>query len=76
MAPSPLIIHLAGEEDTDRLAQCLAPLLHGGDTILLEGAIGAGKTHFCRALIRARLEGGPSGLIAFDFEVCDRFRYT
>ena len=55
MAPSPLIIHLAGEEDTDRLAQCLAPLLHGGDTILLEGSIGAGKTHFCRALIRARL---------------------
>ena len=55
MAPSPLIIHLAAEQDTDRLAQCLAPLLQGGDTILLEGSIGAGKTHFCRALIRARL---------------------
>ncbi len=38
---------------TDRLAQVLAPLLHAGDTLLLQGEIGVGKTHFARALIHA-----------------------
>lgn len=40
---------------TDALAQRIAPLLASGDTLLLAGPIGAGKTHFARALIRARL---------------------
>ncbi|UWP98471.1 tRNA (adenosine(37)-N6)-threonylcarbamoyltransferase complex ATPase subunit type 1 TsaE [Aliiroseovarius crassostreae] len=33
----------------------LAPMLHPGDVILLQGGIGAGKTHFARSLIQARL---------------------
>ncbi len=33
----------------------MAPLLKRGDTLLLEGPIGAGKTHFARALIQAQL---------------------
>ena len=32
-----------------RIAQCLRP----GDTLLLEGDIGAGKTHFARSLIQS-----------------------
>lgn len=56
MVDAPLSLFLAGEEDTSRLARLLAPYLRAGDVLLLEGAIGAGKTHFCRALIRARLE--------------------
>ena len=48
-------LYLATEDDTARLARALAPLLRRGDTVLLEGAIGAGKSHFCRALIRERL---------------------
>lgn len=35
----------------ERLGTCLAP----GDTILLQGPIGAGKTHFARSLIQSRL---------------------
>ena len=42
-------------EQTQALAQEIAPLLVPGDTILFEGEIGAGKSLFCRALIHARL---------------------
>jgi len=48
-------IPLPTESDTEALASTLAPLLHAGDTLLLAGEIGAGKTAFARALIRARL---------------------
>ncbi len=47
--------HLSSAEDTAALAQALAPMLRPGDTLLLAGRIGAGKTHFARALIQARL---------------------
>jgi hypothetical protein len=43
---------------TDRLAEALASALGPGDTVLLEGPIGAGKSHLSRALIRSRL-GNP-----------------
>ncbi len=49
---------LRGEAATARLAGALAPRLRPGDTLLLEGPIGAGKSAFARALIRARL-GDP-----------------
>ena len=50
-----LEITLASEEATTALARALAPRLGAGDCILLEGPIGAGKSHFARALIKARL---------------------
>lgn len=48
-------IALPSPEATARLAAWLAPRLRAGDTMLIDGPIGAGKTHFCRALIQARL---------------------
>ena len=52
---SPFSILLACEVDTTRLGAVLARHLRPGDTVLLSGSIGAGKTHFARAFIQARL---------------------
>lgn len=38
---------------TDALARALARVVRCGDVLLLEGQIGAGKTHLARALIHA-----------------------
>ena len=43
------------EDATIAFAHALAPQLRAGDVLLLEGDIGAGKSFFSRALIRARL---------------------
>ena len=44
---------LNNEAATLRAAQTLAPYLRGGDIVLLSGPLGAGKSTFARALIRA-----------------------
>lgn len=46
---------LPSEEATDALGIRLARHLARGDTLLLTGPIGAGKSHLSRAIIRARL---------------------
>lgn len=48
-------VFLPGADDTAELARRLAPRLGAGDVILLHGQIGAGKTHFARALIQSLL---------------------
>lgn len=47
-------IHLPDENATATLAARLAALSHPGDVIALKGELGAGKTSFARAFIRAR----------------------
>lgn len=45
-------------EETRRFAARIAARLRPGDTLLLEGDIGAGKTHFARSLIQT-IQLGP-----------------
>lgn len=53
--PVQIPFDLPTPEATDALARALAPRLGRGDVLALEGPIGAGKTHFARALIGALL---------------------
>jgi tRNA threonylcarbamoyladenosine biosynthesis protein TsaE len=48
-------ITLSSPDQTAALAQRLGACLGPGDTLLLQGPIGAGKTHFARSLIQSRL---------------------
>jgi tRNA threonylcarbamoyl adenosine modification protein YjeE len=53
-----ITLPLADEAATDALGARLAALLQPGDIVALQGDLGAGKTHLCRALIQARLRLG------------------
>lgn len=49
-------LSLSSPEKTALLAAALGARLKPGDVVLLEGDVGAGKTHFARALIQSLLE--------------------
>ncbi len=53
MDPNPRLITLPDLAATERLAARLAALARPGDAILLEGPLGAGKSAFARAFLRA-----------------------
>lgn len=85
---TPRQIILPDEAATLRFASAMAALLHPGDTILLQGPIGAGKSAFARGVIRARLgrmEDVPSPTFTLvqtyeapdgDIWHCDLYRLT
>ena len=71
-------LFLADPDATTRLAQAFAPVLRAGDVLLLDGDIGAGKSHFARSLIQTilgRAEDVPSPTFTlvqtYDGPVCE-----
>lgn len=54
-APRSIEFQLSDEDATARLGALLAQVVLPGDWLLLEGPLGAGKTHLARAFIRERL---------------------
>lgn len=55
MTKNTVRINLTSPQKTADFAVRLGDELHPGDTLLLVGSIGAGKTHFARSLIQSRL---------------------
>lgn len=55
MSSAPVHITLHSPDETAALATKLGSTLRAGDVLLLSGSIGAGKTHFARALIQSLL---------------------
>ncbi|SIS52422.1 tRNA threonylcarbamoyladenosine biosynthesis protein TsaE [Roseivivax lentus] len=55
MQPRRVSIELPDPTATSDLARRIGADLGPGDVVLLEGGIGAGKTHFARSLIQSRL---------------------
>lgn len=56
MSATPSVTYfLPDDVATTALGALLATILHPGDTVLLHGDIGAGKTHLARAFIQAKL---------------------
>ena len=51
-----LTLHAADEAATDRIGAALARVLRPGDVLAVSGPLGAGKSHLCRAVIRAALD--------------------
>ena len=88
MATTIAELTLPDEAATAHLAQRFAHILKIGDTLLLQGPVGAGKTFFARALIRQRLGRGeevPSPTFTLvqtypdpdgDIWHCDLYRLT
>ncbi len=52
---TPYVLHLESEQDTAACAERLARATGPGDTILLSGVVGAGKSSFIRSFIATRL---------------------
>lgn len=79
---------LPSPDATQKLAERIAPHLGAGDVILLQGHIGAGKTHFSRSIIQTLIpnqQDVPSPTFTLvqtydapEFEIwhCDLYRLT
>ena len=74
MTFAPPVLILPTEDDTAALAQRIAPLLRPGDALLLSGPIGAGKSFFARALIRARMGNPTEEVPSPSFTVVQTYR--
>ena len=68
----PAEIETASEEETEALGKRIAPLLAPGESVLLEGPLGAGKTVLCRGLCQG-LGVDPQAVRSPSFNILLRY---
>lgn len=66
-------IEHADETLTAAIARSLAATARAGDVLLLEGPVGAGKTHFARAFIKARQGHNPEDVPSPTFTIVQTY---
>ncbi len=67
---------LMSEDDTVALARQFASTARAGDCILLAGEIGAGKSTFARAFIRARLQNPSEDVPSPTFTLVQTYEHA
>ena len=71
-APEPKVLYTLAENETRDVARTLARTLRGGEVVLLEGPLGAGKTVFVRGLVEG-LGGDPDDVASPSFVLCREY---
>jgi tRNA threonylcarbamoyladenosine biosynthesis protein TsaE len=71
-----VVIRTESAEQTERLAEVLATRLSEGDTVLLSGPVGAGKSVFARAVIQSlqRADGEVEDVPSPTFTLVQRYQ--
>lgn len=75
MSAAQKVIHLQNPEETAQFAELIGATLVSGDCLLLEGPIGAGKTHFARHLIQS-LQNSPEDVPSPTFTLVQTYETT
>ena len=69
-------IHTSSEEETIRLGEAIGRLLTSGDTILLVGELGSGKTRLAKGIVSAATGVLYDEVVSPTFTLINRFEGT
>lgn len=75
MSVAKKVILLQNPDETAQFAEMIGATLESGDCLLLEGPIGAGKTHFARHLIQS-LQNPPEDVPSPTFTLVQTYETT
>jgi tRNA threonylcarbamoyladenosine biosynthesis protein TsaE len=71
-----LEITSASEDDTFELGTLIGRLLRSGDTVLLMGELGSGKTRLAKGIVSAAADATPEEVVSPTFTLINQFQGT